>query len=87
VIHPRADQSVVQRRRQTAQIRILRQDLNHRFGFAQFLGEADYLLGGKEQKPVLLEKWPATPLRDRVEVILLVGKFLDQSRSRLRCQL
>ena len=86
MIHPRADQPVVQRRGQSAQIGILRQDLNHGLGFAELLGEADHLLGGQEQKPILLEKWPSTPLHDRVEVILLGRQFLDQGGGRLRRQ-
>ena len=83
MVHPHADQRIVEGGCQATQIGILRQGLNQGLGFAEFLGEADDLLSWQEQQPVLCKERPSASFQNRVEVILLGGQFLDQRRRRL----
>src|SRR5262249_10466926 len=86
LVHARADQPIVERSRQAAQIGILRQRLDQRLGFAELLGESYHLLSGQKQQPVLREKRPSTRLQNGVEMNLLRSQFLDQRRRDLRRQ-
>src|SRR5215467_7361098 len=87
MVHPRTDQSIIQRGRQAAQVWILRQRLDHGLGFSQFLGGPDHLRGWQEQQTILLEKRAAPRLDDRRDEVLLRRELLDQGVGGLRRQL
>ena len=78
VLHPRADQPIVERRRQSAQIGVLSQRLDDRLGLAELAGGLDHLLSRQEKQPVLAEKRPAAEFRHRFDQIFLVGQLIDQ---------
>ena len=87
VLHPRADQAVVQRRGEAAEVRILRQRLDDGLRLAELAGGLDDLLGRQEQQPVAAEERPAAEFGDRAEKLGIARQLLDQGRGRLGSEL
>src|SRR5262249_27551544 len=67
-VHARANNPIVERSRQAAQIELLRQLLDQGLGFAKLLGESYPLLRGQKQQPVLRKNRPPPRLQNGVEM-------------------
>ena len=70
MLHPRADQPVVQGRGQAAQVGVLRQDLNDRLGFAELLGDLRPLPGSA-----------GTRARSSGRMVLHLPPMIERKRS------
>ena len=58
MVHPRADQPVIERRGQAAQIGVLRQRLDDRLGFTELLGVVTTSWVGRNSSPFFWKKGP-----------------------------